>query len=132
ILVTDAGHLEAASIGLHDGRQDADRRRFPRTIGSQEAEQASGFQRERQSAQRLSRSVGLLQAFGHQDVGVRARWSGSVALAHMGRIPFTGHGFPSAPSLYYRLLFPNRRYRLGTTNRLSNVDVIRPPRITIA
>src|SRR2546430_11297859 len=26
ILVTDAGHLEAASIGLHDGRQDAERK----------------------------------------------------------------------------------------------------------
>src|SRR5207249_10925530 len=28
--------------------------------------------------------------------------------------------------------FPNRKYREGTTNRLSNVDVTRPPRMTTA
>jgi hypothetical protein len=51
--------------------------------------------------------------------------------------PISPLSYPMLPVLASRaflspLRFPNRKYREGTTNRFSTVEVTRPPRITIA
>ena len=51
-------------------------------------------------------------------------WAGRRETSHLSR--------PVRSYAVFTLGFPKRRYRLGTTNKLSSVEVTRPPRMTMA
>src|SRR5207253_10151690 len=123
------------------------RGRLPRPVGTEEGQEPAGPQGERQSPQRESRPIELLQAFGHQDRSPGA-WCWSIgALSHGLHVCFAVlHLRPPTPvgccaasirqwdgaGTATFLLSQNRKNRLETTNRLSTVKVIKPPRIPTA
>src|SRR5205807_3645647 len=66
IVGAGAIHREVARVGRENRREDADGRRLARSVGTEEAQEASGLQGKRQSSKRRPAFIGLPQVVGHQ------------------------------------------------------------------